>query len=38
VVKGLEAGSAWDELRNLGIALTAPKAMRPVGSRTRSAV
>jgi DNA polymerase III subunit delta len=38
VVKGLEPGSAWDELRNLGIALTQLKAARPAPSRPRSPV
>ncbi len=38
IVKGIERGDPWDELRRLGIALTAAKPARPATSRARSAV
>jgi DNA polymerase-3 subunit delta len=38
IVKGIERGDAWDELRNLGIALTAARLARAQTSRSRSAV
>jgi DNA polymerase-3 subunit delta len=38
IVKGLEQGAAWDELRLLGIALTAANPPRAPASRARSAV
>lgn len=38
IVKGLEPGDAWDEMRVLGLALTAPDRARRAPSRARSAV
>jgi len=38
IVKGLEPGDAWDELRALGLALTAAGSGRQAPSRSRSAV
>jgi DNA polymerase-3 subunit delta len=38
IVKGIERGDAWDELRELGIALTPGRPARSATSRPRSAV
>lgn len=38
IVKGIERGNPWDELRELGLALTASKPARAPASRARSAV
>jgi DNA polymerase-3 subunit delta len=38
IVKGIERGDPWEELRRLGIALTAAKPARRATSRARSAV